>query len=72
MVTEKSSHEERLQQLKAFDQSKAGVKGVVDAGITNVPPISSVQIKIPQPPATIRYLVFLEFQLWISLTSVRR
>lgn len=39
MVAKKSSHEERLQQLKALDESKAGVKGVVDAGITNVPPI---------------------------------
>ncbi|KAK9930925.1 hypothetical protein M0R45_018227 [Rubus argutus] len=39
MVTGKSSHEERLQQLKALDESKAGVKGIVDAGITKVPPI---------------------------------
>ncbi|XP_024195613.1 1-aminocyclopropane-1-carboxylate oxidase homolog 2 [Rosa chinensis] len=30
---------DRLELLKAFDESKAGVKGVVDAGITKVPPI---------------------------------
>lgn len=39
MVTETSSGQERLQQLKAFDESKAGVKGIVDTGITKVPPI---------------------------------
>ncbi|PRQ36503.1 putative deacetoxyvindoline 4-hydroxylase [Rosa chinensis] len=39
MVTGKSSDPERLQQLKAFDDSKAGVKGIVDAGITKLPPI---------------------------------
>ena len=41
MISGKSSscNQERLQQLKAFDESKAGVKGIVDAGITNVPPI---------------------------------
>ncbi|CAL5005926.1 unnamed protein product [Urochloa decumbens] len=30
---------DRLSQLKAFDDTKAGVKGLVDAGITAVPPI---------------------------------
>ncbi|KAK9931081.1 hypothetical protein M0R45_018376 [Rubus argutus] len=40
MVSENSSsNEERLQQLKAFDESKAGVKGIVDAGITKIPSI---------------------------------
>ncbi|XP_062006914.1 deacetoxyvindoline 4-hydroxylase-like [Rosa rugosa] len=39
MITGNSSDQERLQQLKAFDESKAGVKGIVDGGITKVPPI---------------------------------
>ncbi|XP_061992767.1 1-aminocyclopropane-1-carboxylate oxidase homolog 1-like [Rosa rugosa] len=40
MVSDNSStNEERLQQLKAFDQSKAGVKGIVDAGVTKIPSI---------------------------------
>ncbi|KAH7843894.1 hypothetical protein Vadar_021964 [Vaccinium darrowii] len=30
---------DRLQELKAFDQSKTGVKGLVDAGIKNIPKI---------------------------------
>ncbi|XP_002445183.1 1-aminocyclopropane-1-carboxylate oxidase homolog 3 [Sorghum bicolor] len=30
---------DRLTQLKAFDDTKAGVKGLVDAGVTTVPPI---------------------------------
>ncbi|RDX90411.1 1-aminocyclopropane-1-carboxylate oxidase-like 1, partial [Mucuna pruriens] len=34
-----STNSERLRQLKAFDESKAGVKGLVDSGITHVPPI---------------------------------
>ena len=29
----------RFSELKAFDETKAGVKGLVDAAITNVPPI---------------------------------
>lgn len=29
----------RLQELKAFDESKAGVKGLVDSGITKLPKI---------------------------------
>ncbi|KAK7314978.1 hypothetical protein VNO77_33510 [Canavalia gladiata] len=29
----------RLKELRAFDESKAGVKGLVDAGITKLPPI---------------------------------
>lgn len=38
-VSEASSINERFQELKAFDESKAGVKGLVDAGITKVPGI---------------------------------
>ena len=39
LFTGDSINHERLQQLKAFDESKAGVKGLVDTGITRVPPI---------------------------------
>ncbi|KAJ1433743.1 Oxoglutarate/iron-dependent dioxygenase [Sesbania bispinosa] len=34
-----STSYDRLQELKAFDESKSGVKGLVDAGITRVPRI---------------------------------
>ncbi|TKY45125.1 1-aminocyclopropane-1-carboxylate oxidase-like 3 [Spatholobus suberectus] len=34
-----STNDDRLQELKSFDESKAGVKGVVDSGITHVPRI---------------------------------
>lgn len=34
-----SMNDDRLQLLKAFDESKSGVKGLVDTGITRVPPI---------------------------------
>ncbi|PRQ22242.1 putative deacetoxyvindoline 4-hydroxylase [Rosa chinensis] len=40
--------QERLQQLKAFDESKAGVKGLVDDGITKVP---SIFICKPEDPS---------------------
>jgi hypothetical protein len=40
--------QERLQQLKAFDESKAGVKGIVDVGITKIP---SIFIWTPEDPA---------------------
>lgn len=30
---------DRLHQLKTFDESKSGVKGLVDAGVTRLPPI---------------------------------
>lgn len=33
-----STPHHRLHQLKAFDESKAGVKGLVDAGVTKLPP----------------------------------
>ncbi|VVA16053.1 PREDICTED: 1-aminocyclopropane-1-carboxylate [Prunus dulcis] len=39
MVSGNSRNQDRLQQLKAFDESKAGVKGIVDGGITKIPPI---------------------------------
>ncbi|XP_024162955.1 1-aminocyclopropane-1-carboxylate oxidase homolog 1 [Rosa chinensis] len=39
MYNKMANTEERLQQLKAFDESKAGVKGLVDDGITKVPSI---------------------------------
>ncbi|KAK3043433.1 hypothetical protein RJ639_002012 [Escallonia herrerae] len=32
---------DRLQELKAFDESKAGVKGLVNAGVTKIPRIFS-------------------------------
>lgn len=38
-VTENSQTHERLQELKAFDESKGGVKGLVDSGITRIPRI---------------------------------
>ncbi|XP_020206504.1 1-aminocyclopropane-1-carboxylate oxidase homolog 1 isoform X2 [Cajanus cajan] len=34
-----STNSDRFQQLKIFDESKAGVKGLLDSGITHVPPI---------------------------------
>jgi hypothetical protein len=36
-VTGNSVNYDRLQELKSFDESKAGVKGLVDAGITKIP-----------------------------------
>lgn len=33
------SYYDRESELKAFDETKEGVKGLVDAGITKVPPI---------------------------------
>lgn len=38
-VTGNSVNYDRLQELKAFDESKAGVKGLVDAGTTKIPRI---------------------------------
>ncbi|KAJ1433721.1 Oxoglutarate/iron-dependent dioxygenase [Sesbania bispinosa] len=38
-LAESLANYDRLQELKAFDESKAGVKGLVDAGITEVPRI---------------------------------
>ncbi|KAM7485203.1 hypothetical protein LguiA_001212 [Lonicera macranthoides] len=59
--TETPPHYHRIQQLKAFDESKAGVKGLVDTGIHKVPsifirpadeiaadyPISGTDISVP-------------------------
>ncbi|KAE8022543.1 hypothetical protein FH972_008334 [Carpinus fangiana] len=36
-LTKNSINYDRLQELKAFDESKAGVKGLVDASITKIP-----------------------------------
>ena len=30
---------DRLQQVKVFDESKAGIKGLFDSGVTRIPPI---------------------------------
>lgn len=59
--TETPPHDHRLQQLKDFDESKAGVKGLVDTGIDKIPsiflrpadenaadyPISGTDISVP-------------------------
>ncbi|KAG9146179.1 hypothetical protein Leryth_007891 [Lithospermum erythrorhizon] len=42
-------HNDRLQQLKKFDESKVGVKGLVDRGITSIPSIF-VHSTRPDPP----------------------
>ncbi|KAL3507670.1 hypothetical protein ACH5RR_033052 [Cinchona calisaya] len=61
MEVEKGPDFDRLQQLRAFDESQAGVKGLVDAGISRIPnifvrpadevagdyPISETQLEIP-------------------------
>ncbi|XP_008224374.1 PREDICTED: 1-aminocyclopropane-1-carboxylate oxidase homolog 1-like [Prunus mume] len=39
MISGYTANGDRLQQLKAFDESKSGVKGIVDKGITKIPPI---------------------------------
>ncbi|GMN53463.1 hypothetical protein TIFTF001_022583 [Ficus carica] len=36
-ATSESNNYDRLSELKAFDETKAGVKGLVDSGITNIP-----------------------------------
>ena len=38
-VTGNTENYDRFQELKSFDESKAGVKGLVDAGITKIPRI---------------------------------
>ncbi|XP_038698021.1 1-aminocyclopropane-1-carboxylate oxidase homolog 1-like [Tripterygium wilfordii] len=43
---------DRLKDIKAFDESKAGVKGLVDSGITSIPPFfihppDSLSTRIP-------------------------
>ncbi|KAF1897320.1 hypothetical protein Lal_00035023 [Lupinus albus] len=38
-LTRTPTPNDRFQELKAFDESKSGVKGLVDAGITHVPRI---------------------------------
>ncbi|TVU25193.1 hypothetical protein EJB05_27681, partial [Eragrostis curvula] len=44
-----SSEYDRLSELKAFDATKAGVKGLVDAGITSVPRISHHAVPAIEP-----------------------
>ncbi|BFG14104.1 hypothetical protein CerSpe_003780 [Prunus speciosa] len=39
MISGYTGNGDRLLQLKAFDESKSGVKGIVDKGITKIPPI---------------------------------
>ncbi|KAM5555544.1 1-aminocyclopropane-1-carboxylate oxidase [Rosa sericea] len=54
MASDNSSNDDLLlQQLKDFDESKAGIKGLVDAGITKVPPICIIPPKdrISQEPS---------------------
>jgi hypothetical protein len=36
---ERESKYDRMSELKAFDESKAGVKGLADAGVTKIPRI---------------------------------
>ncbi|XP_074281798.1 1-aminocyclopropane-1-carboxylate oxidase homolog 1-like [Silene latifolia] len=48
-----STNNERLAQLKAFDETKTGVKGLVDAGISTVPPIFIHQHNGPPPSKTL-------------------
>ncbi|KAK6161355.1 hypothetical protein DH2020_004736 [Rehmannia glutinosa] len=39
VTVQKDENSDRISELKAFDETKAGVKGLVDAGITKVPRI---------------------------------
>ncbi|KAL9240339.1 hypothetical protein vseg_014573 [Gypsophila vaccaria] len=48
-----SSNSERLVQLKAFDETKTGVKGLVDTGVTAVPSIFIHPIEDLMPSKTI-------------------
>ncbi|CAH8251382.1 unnamed protein product, partial [Arabidopsis lyrata] len=52
METKKIASFDRASELKAFDESKTGVKGLVDAGISQIPRIfhhSSVELADPKP-----------------------
>ncbi|CAH8391682.1 unnamed protein product [Eruca vesicaria subsp. sativa] len=52
METAKIASYDRLSELKAFDETKTGVKGLVDAGVSKVPRIfhhSSLRQSIPKP-----------------------
>ena len=57
LVGNSSEHDLLLKQLKAFDESKAGVKGIVDAGITKIPPI------FVHPPRDLGQLTQTEFSV---------
>ena len=48
-LTGNPTNYDRLQELKAFDDSKSGVKGIVDAGITKIPRIF---VRPPEDRAT--------------------
>ena len=48
-LTRNPTNYDRLQELKAFDDSKSGVKGIVDAGITKIPRIF---VRPPEDRAT--------------------
>ncbi|KAK9724379.1 hypothetical protein RND81_05G068400 [Saponaria officinalis] len=47
-----SQSSERLEQLKAFDEMKTGVKGLVDAGVTTIPSIFIHNFDEPPPSKT--------------------
>lgn len=47
METTKIAALDRISELKAFDERKAGVKGLVDAGITQLPRLA-FQLSKPQ------------------------
>ncbi|KAL8210264.1 hypothetical protein R6Q57_006996 [Mikania cordata] len=46
MATTEATTYDRATELKAFDQTKSGVQGLVDAGIQHVPASSST---LPKP-----------------------
>lgn len=52
METTKIASFDRLSELKAFDETKIGVKGLVEAGVTQIPRIfrnSSANLPNPRP-----------------------
>ncbi|CAF2313932.1 unnamed protein product [Brassica napus] len=52
---------DRSTQLKAFDETKTGVKGLVDAGISEVPAIfrapQATIITTPKPPSSLQFTI---------------
>uniref|UniRef100_A0A0D3C845 Fe2OG dioxygenase domain-containing protein n=1 Tax=Brassica oleracea var. oleracea TaxID=109376 RepID=A0A0D3C845_BRAOL len=55
METTKIGSFDRISELKAFDETKTGVKGLVDAGITQLPRIfhdSPSNLSNPKPPSS--------------------
>ncbi|KAK9940110.1 hypothetical protein M0R45_016785 [Rubus argutus] len=55
LVGNSSDQDLLLKQLKAFDESKAGVKGIGDARITKIPPIF---IHLPRDPDQLTHTEF--------------